>query len=94
MSIVKKQKDIRTGSGTGFGTYQVVLLNDDHNTLEYVVMALMNVFSHDEFMSVRVAMEAHKRGRSIAQVEDEQSAVAHSGQLGKMGIGSKVEKIG
>ena len=93
MSVVKKQKDIRTGSGTGFGTHQVVLLNDDHNTLEYVVLALMNVFSHDEYMSVRLAMEAHSRGRSIAQVEDEASAVKHSKELTQMGIGSKVEKI-
>jgi ATP-dependent Clp protease adapter protein ClpS len=73
---------------------QVVLHNDDHNVADYVVLCLMKVFKHDETLAVKIMMEAHTRGRSIAEVEAESLAVRHRDQLRSLGLSATVEKVG
>jgi ATP-dependent Clp protease adapter protein ClpS len=75
-------------------TCQVVLHNDDHNAAEYVVVCLMKVFKHDQPLAVKIMMEAHTRGRSIAEVEAESHAVRHRDQLRSLGLSATVEKVG
>ena len=83
-------------AGTGFGMdnpCQVILFNDDHNIAGYVVQCLCRVFGHPEQMAVKIMMEAHTRGRSIAQVEDQSKAEAHRAQLQSCGLTATVEHI-
>jgi len=81
-----------TGVGLG-GGFQVILHNDDHTPFDYVVGCLMQVFNHSQEMSVKIAMEAHTRGRAIAQVEEEESAMKHCLALRNSGLGADVEHI-
>lgn len=72
---------------------QVVLFNDDHNSMEYVVLCLMHVFGYNLPIAAKVMFEAHSRGKSIAEVESEASARRHQGQLAAHGLMSEVESI-
>lgn len=74
-------------------TCQVVLHNDDHNAAEFVVLCLMKVFAHDQNLAVKIMMEAHTRGRSIAEVESKTPALRHRDQLRSHGLSATVEAI-
>ncbi len=82
-----------TGTGSGTGGCQVVLYNDDHNAFDHVVTALMNVFGHPQRLALHITQEAHQKGKAIAEVEDEQSAMKHCLALRIYGLGADVEKI-
>jgi len=72
---------------------QVLLHNDDHNSAEYVVDCLMRVFGHKTPLAIKIMLEAHENGKSIAEVEGESSAKKHRDQLQSCGLSSTVEKI-
>jgi ATP-dependent Clp protease adaptor protein ClpS len=73
--------------------YQVVLHNDDHNTMERVVGCLMQVFGHPMELAEKIMLEAHSRGKAIAEVEGETEARTHCGQLLSFGLTATVEKV-
>jgi len=72
---------------------QVVLHNDDVNSVEHVVTCLQTVFAHNMELAAKIMLEAHKNGRSIAEVENETPAVEHRDQLRAYGLSSTVEPI-
>jgi ATP-dependent Clp protease adaptor protein ClpS len=73
--------------------YQVILHNDDHNGMEHVVLCLMRIFGHKEHLAVKIMMEAHNRGKAIAEVEAETPAKLHKDQLQSCGLSATVEKV-
>jgi ATP-dependent Clp protease adaptor protein ClpS len=73
--------------------YQVVLHNDDHNSMEHVVLCLMRVFGHSEQLAVKIMMEAHEKERAIAEVEAETPAKLHKDQLRSYSLIATVEKV-
>lgn len=83
-----------SGIGSGLDSlWQVVLHNDDHNSMEYVVLCLMAVFGHPLQLAAKIMFEAHKRGSAVAEVEAEESARAHQQQLQSHSLIATVEKI-
>ena len=56
-----------SGSGTGLGEpWNVVVLNDDHNTFDGVAAALAAVLPHVSFeLGLRVANLIHTRGSAV-----------------------------
>ena len=72
---------------------QVVLHNDDHNSMEHVVECLMRVFGHPPALAVKIMAEAHHRGRAIAEVEGATEARLHRDQLVSFGLTATVEKV-
>ena len=48
--------------------YQVVLLNDDYTTMEFVIQVLESVFQKSPAEAYRVMMHVHVNGRGIAGV--------------------------
>lgn len=81
------------GNGPGWDS-QVVLFNDDVHTFDYVIAALCAVFGHGEQLAGKIAMEAHAKGRAIAEVEEREKAEAHAAALKAAGLGAAVESIG
>ncbi len=73
--------------------YQVVLFNDDVNSTEHVVGALQAVFGHALEIAVKIMIEAHTRGRAIAQVEDREAATRHARQLHSLHLTATVEPV-
>jgi len=45
--------------------YNVVLLNDDHHSMEFVVMVLSKVFGYQLEKCVQLMLTAHTSGRAI-----------------------------
>lgn len=75
------------------GMANVILYNDDVNTLGHIVKSLCDVFGHSEKDSVKIAMDAHTNGKTIAQTEGRLDAITHKGQLVSLGITAEVERI-
>ncbi len=73
--------------------YAVVLYNDEHNTMPFVVKALMRVFGHPVALAEKIMREAHEKNRAIAEVEDKEQAVLHKQQLVSLGLTAGVEKV-
>jgi ATP-dependent Clp protease adaptor protein ClpS len=45
--------------------YNVILLDDDHHTFEYVIIMLHQLFGHPPETGFQMAMEVHQTGRVI-----------------------------
>lgn len=80
------------GTGTGWDS-QVVLFNDDYNTFDHVIAALMGVFGHTEPLAEAIAQEAHNTGRAIAEVEPRPDAEKHAAELRGLGLRAAVESV-
>jgi ATP-dependent Clp protease adaptor protein ClpS len=78
--------------GTG-GLWQVILYNDHHNDALYVVQCLRRIFGHNEQLAEKIMLEAHRRGRAIAEVEDREKAQFHKAQLQSCGLTTTVEPV-
>lgn len=72
---------------------QVVLHNDDINSVEHVVRSLQTVFAYNIELAAKIMLEAHKTGRSIAEVEAETPAIEHRDQLRAYGLSATVEPL-
>jgi ATP-dependent Clp protease adaptor protein ClpS len=73
--------------------YQVVLFNDDHNSMEHVVDCLMKTFNHPIELAIKIMLEAHQKGKAIAEVESETPAKLHRDQLISFGLTAVAERI-
>lgn len=45
--------------------YNVILLNDDFTTMEFVVFILRQYFNKDEVSAMQIMLKVHKEGRGI-----------------------------
>ena len=91
--LPKISPDDGSGSILGWDS-QVVLFNDDVNTFEHVIRCLVSVFGHGERLATKIAVEAHVRGRAIAEVEPREQAEKHAAALRAGGLGATVESVG
>jgi len=73
--------------------YEVILYNDDHSAMEHVIKCLMQVFGHSAELAGKIMLEAHMRGRAIAEVEAESQARLHRDQLQSFGLSASIAKI-
>jgi ATP-dependent Clp protease adaptor protein ClpS len=81
------------GAGLGWDS-QVILFNDDVHTFDYVIATLCAVFGHGEQLAEKIAVEAHVRGRAIAEVEERAKAEVHAAALRAGGLRATVESVG
>jgi ATP-dependent Clp protease adaptor protein ClpS len=72
--------------------YRVVLYNDDHHEMDYVVMALLRTvprLSVDQ--AVAVMLEAHTQGRATVIICPKETAEFHREGLESYGLTSTIE---
>lgn len=62
---IKERADIKTQEPT---LYNVVLLNDDYTTMEFVLQILETLFQKSPAEAYRIMMHVHRNGRGLAGV--------------------------
>ena len=45
--------------------YNVIMLNDDFTTMEFVVSVLIDIFHKDQVSAETIMMEVHKNGKGV-----------------------------
>lgn len=48
--------------------YKVIVLNDDHTPMDFVIVMLMEIFKHNEVSSVNLTMKIHEQGSAVAGI--------------------------
>jgi len=86
--VVRGNADVRPED-----VYQVILHNDDRNTMDHVVGCLVSVFGHSVELATKIMLEAHSKGHAVAEVEGETEARLHRDQLRSYGLVATVEKV-
>ncbi len=71
--------------------YKVLLHNDDRNTMEHVVKALMEVFRFGKYESGRIMLEAHRNGLALCTIEPLEQAELHRDQLRSFSLIATIE---
>lgn len=71
--------------------YKVLLYNDDHNSMEHVIRALVRVFQFELSECERIMMEAHRKGVALCTVEPMEQAEHHRDQLRSFSLISVIE---
>ncbi len=71
--------------------FKVLLHNDDQNTMEHVVKALMHVFRFEQTESERIMLEAHRKGVALCIVEPFEQAELHRDELQSFSLISTIE---
>ncbi|MCL2880952.1 MAG: ATP-dependent Clp protease adaptor ClpS [Treponema sp.] len=61
--------------------YQVILLNDDYTTMDFVVAILVEVFHKSIPDATRLMKEIHKKGRGIAGIYPWDIAITKADQV-------------
>ena len=93
MSQVVDRPRVRDSDVDVDGVFQVVLYNDNVNSFDHVIVSLITVFGHPAAIAEKIAMEAHQKGRSVAEVEDFEKAMLHKLMLVNAKLTAEVEKI-
>lgn len=71
MSATEEQNSVLTRDDEDYrepDDYQVILLNDDFTTMEFVVSILMTVFHKPLPEANRIMLDVHKKGRGIVGI--------------------------
>lgn len=82
----------REGRTTHLPRYKVLLHNDDVNTMEHVVRALMRVFKFERAACERIMLEAHNNGAALCTVEPLEQAELHRDQLTALSLAATIEQ--
>jgi ATP-dependent Clp protease adaptor protein ClpS len=64
--------------------YNVILFNDDHHSMEFVVEVLCKVFGYKPERSIQLMIEAHTSGRSVVWTGAKEVAELKAEQIGTM----------
>lgn len=65
--------------------YNVVLLNDDDHTFEYVIAMLQQLFGHPRETGIQMAWEVHTQGRVIVLTTTKEHAELKQDQIHAFG---------
>jgi len=71
--------------------YKVLLHNDDRNSMDYVVLSLIQVFNFVQEECERIMMEAHRNGVALCVVEPLEKAELHRDKLISMSLIATIE---
>lgn len=72
--------------------YNVVLLDDDHHTYEYVIMMLCRLFGHSPEKAYQMACEVDASGRVIVDTTTKERAELKQQQIINYGRDPLIEK--
>ena len=72
--------------------YRVLLHNDDVNSMDHVVTALLRVFRFERAECERIMLEAHRSGVALCTIEPLEQAELHRDRLISFSLISTIEQ--
>ncbi len=85
--------DVLTGTRTRRSPpYNVILLNDDDHTFDYVIAMLKSVFGHPRPTGVEMAVEVHMTGRVIVATTHREKAEMYREHVHAYGADPLIER--
>jgi ATP-dependent Clp protease adaptor protein ClpS len=85
-----KAKPSRKPKSRPLPPYNVVLLNDDDHTFEYVMEMLKSLFGHPHEMGMQLAQTVHRDGRAIVYTTHKEKAELKRDQIHAFGTDARV----
>ena len=85
MSPATKPREKSEKRTQGLPPYNVVLLNDDDHSYDYVVLMLNKVFGHPPEKGFKMALEVDKTGRVVVATENLEVAELKRDQIQAFG---------
>lgn len=82
---VTKPKQERKRKTRGMPPYNVVLLNDDDHSYEYVILMLRNLFGHPPEKGYKMALEVDRTGRVVVATTHLEEAELKRDQIHEFG---------
>ncbi len=76
---------------TNIPLYKVLLHNDDKNTMDHVIRALVNVFRFELPKCEQIMLEAHRNGVALCTIEPIEQAELHRDQLQSYSLIATIE---
>jgi ATP-dependent Clp protease adaptor protein ClpS len=71
--------------------YKVIVHNDSVNSMDHVVLCLLDVFKMEPQQAVGIMLEAHRTGAALCQVEPMEPAELHRDQLVAYSLTATIE---
>ncbi|CAN5739550.1 ATP-dependent Clp protease adaptor ClpS [soil metagenome] len=85
MSMTTRPKEKSKQKIQGLPPYNVILLNDDDHSYDYVVMMLNTIFGHPPEKGFKMALEVDKTGRVLVATENLEVAELKRDQVHNFG---------
>jgi ATP-dependent Clp protease adaptor protein ClpS len=72
--------------------YKVILFNDDHNDMGYVVTVLLHLISHlNQQQATQIMLNAHLTGSAVVTVCPKEHAESYQERLAVYGLSATIE---
>ena len=85
ISTIARPKEEQKRNTEGLPPYNVVLLDDDEHSFEYVIHMLQKLFGHPPEKGYRMAMEVHTSGRVVVATTNLEQAELKRDQIHAFG---------
>lgn len=90
-TVAEPETSTVTGTET-MPPYNVVLLNDDEHSVDYVIRMLKDLFGHSREKGAEIAKEVHTSGRAIVATTDLEEAELKRDQVQSYGPDPLIER--
>jgi ATP-dependent Clp protease adaptor protein ClpS len=91
-STTARPKEEKKRKTEGLPPYNVVLLDDDEHSFDYVVRMLKAIFGHPPEKGYRMAMEVHTTGRVIVATTNLEQAELKRDQIHAFGPDPRIPR--
>ncbi len=85
MSAITRPQEKEEQKTEGLPPYNVILLDDDDHSFEYVIQMLEKLFGHPPHRGYRMAMEVHTKGRVVVATTNLEHAELKRDQIHAFG---------
>ena len=92
MTTQIQDKTVKKPGGTGYEKWNVVLWNDDHNSMDGVMLALMRIIGHNAQTARDLMSTAHTMGSAIVYTGHKEHSEMYREQLEAAGLTATIEK--
>ena len=91
---MKKAAPQKKASSAGTEEHYVLeLINDDVNTFDYVITALVEICGHDPLQAEQCALITHFKGSCDVKMGQKEMLTSMKRSIGKRGLIAKVERV-